>query len=90
MCYNFLFFVNMITFCLSCTRVGAYSARLKSRDLQLEDNRCLICSVMCDEVEADSGTVMNLYKNVLSSISTEPGGVPPCYDLYPFFTSSLS
>lgn len=50
------------TFCLFSTRVGAYSARLKSKALQLEDNRCLICAVMCDEVEADRGTVMNLFE----------------------------
>lgn len=53
---------SRITFCLCCRRVGAYSARLRSKDLQLEDNRCLICAVMWDEVKADRGTVMNLYE----------------------------
>lgn len=53
---------SRITLCLSCRRVGAYSARLSSKDPQLEDNRCLICAVMCDEVKADRGTVMNLHE----------------------------
>lgn len=53
------FFANRVTFCPSCGRVAA---RLKSKDLQLEDNRCLICAVMWDEVKADRGTVMNHYE----------------------------
>lgn len=53
--------VSKITFRPTCWRV-AYSARLKTQDLHLEDNRCLICAVMWDEVNADGETVMNLYE----------------------------
>ncbi len=56
------FFVNRVTFRLSRRRAAAYSARLRSKDLHLEDNRCLICAVMWDEVKADRETVMNLYE----------------------------
>lgn len=79
-----LFSVSKITFCPSCRRV-AYSARLKSKDLHLGDNRCLICAVMWDEVKADRETVMNLYKNVLSSMTTEPGGMHTMNYFHPFY-----
>lgn len=55
-------FANRVTFCPSRGRAAAYSTRLRSEDLQLEDNRCLICAVMWDEGKADGGTVMNLYE----------------------------
>lgn len=61
--------MRRITFYLSCRRVAAYSARLRSKDLQLEDNRCLICAVMWDEVKADRGTVMNLYEMSCPALS---------------------
>lgn len=79
-----LFSVSKITFRPSCRRV-AYSARLKSKDLHLGDNRCLICAVMWDEVKADRETVMNLYKNVLSSTTTEPGGMHTMNYFHPFY-----
>lgn len=54
--------MSRITFCLSCRGVAAYPARLRSKDLHLEDNRYLICAAMWDEVKADKETVMNLYE----------------------------
>lgn len=83
------FFVNSITFCLSRRRVGAYSARLKSKDLQLEDNRCLICAVMCDEVKADRGTVMNLYEMSCPVLLQSQVACNHSMNYFHFFTSFL-